>query len=416
MSKLGASSVVHIIRNALRLMDAGLMEHGERTAYILYKMLQHTNQYQKSELEKILFVAMLHDMGAYKTDKIDDLLAFDKNVWPHSVYGYLYFKHLSPFSEYAQIVLYHHLDSERAAKLASQHADVAIYLNLADKLELFLSKSDSISEAGKLLTEKYSPDALRIFYTANQSFGIIKNLTDGSYKEELQAVIDGLCWDQAICDKLLYMLVCTIDFKGENSVVRTVSAHAIARYLAKSLSLSPEEQEDLHYASLLYDIGMLGVPESIINAPRRLTVDEKKIMENHVRLVDKLLKPYVSEEIHALAVRHHEKVDGSGYLLRLTDRDLTLAQKTLAVADMVAALQTTKQYKEALNRDAVLYILDQELRKRQLSLTVVKAAIRQYDNMMATVEKERQEALKDYYDIKNQFEVIIKSFEATLGG
>ena len=59
-------------------------------------------------------LAMLHDIGAYKTEKIDQMFIFEtKNIWQHAIYGYLFIKNFSPLDKLAPAILYHHLDYQK---------------------------------------------------------------------------------------------------------------------------------------------------------------------------------------------------------------------------------------------------------------------------------------------------------------
>ena len=82
-----------------------------RVSYIMAKMLETYGTYEKYEIADLMVLALLHDIGAYKTDDVRKQLTFEaKNPIPHSVYGYLFLKYLSPLDEQSKMVLYHHTD------------------------------------------------------------------------------------------------------------------------------------------------------------------------------------------------------------------------------------------------------------------------------------------------------------------
>ena len=99
--------VISIIRNTLNALDARLVDHGYRIAYLMEQTLRHAGLYEGRELRDIVMTCFLHDIGAYKTEEIEQLIQFETwNIYQHSVYGYLFLRNLSPLRPYADIVLY----------------------------------------------------------------------------------------------------------------------------------------------------------------------------------------------------------------------------------------------------------------------------------------------------------------------
>lgn len=79
-----------------------------------YRMLEAQNSHEQKYLQDVFMLAMLHDIGAYKTEKIDQMFIFEtKNIWQHAIYGYLFIKNFSPLDKLAPAILYHHLDYQK---------------------------------------------------------------------------------------------------------------------------------------------------------------------------------------------------------------------------------------------------------------------------------------------------------------
>ena len=73
-----------------------------------YRMLEAQNSHEQKYLQDVFMLAMLHDIGAYKTEKIDQMFIFEtKNIWQHAIYGYLFIKNFSPLDKLAPAILYH---------------------------------------------------------------------------------------------------------------------------------------------------------------------------------------------------------------------------------------------------------------------------------------------------------------------
>jgi len=115
----------------------------------------------------------------------------------------------------------------------------------------------------------------------------------------------------------------------------------------------------------LHDIGKVGVPDSILLKPGKLTGEEFEIMKMHscyggdaIARVQSLLGETSFLEIaHDIARSHHERWNGSGYPDRLKEHDIPLSARIMALADLYDALSTKRPYKEAMSHDEVSKII-----------------------------------------------------------
>ena len=95
---------------------------------------------------------------------------------------------------------------------------------------------------------------------------------------------------------------------------------------------------------MFHDLGKIGIPLEILENPGRLTLEDMAVMKTHVEKTAVILNGWVSEEIRDLALRHHEKLNGTGYPDGLSASQLTLPQRILAVADIFSALTGERSY------------------------------------------------------------------------
>ena len=75
------------------------------------------------------------------------------------------------------------------------------------------------------------------------------------------------------------------------------------------------------------------------------------IMRTHVDITERILGGSVDSDVTRIALRHHEKVDGSGYPKGITGKDMTLDEEIVAVSDIASALLGTRSYKEAFSKE-----------------------------------------------------------------
>ncbi len=120
--------------------------------------------------------------------------------------------------------------------------------------------------------------------------------------------------------------------------------------IAKGLDLTLAEQELLLEAAPMHDIGKVGITDSILLKPGRLTPDEFEIMKHHAIIGYEILKGSSSKILQAgaeIARAHHEKFDGTGYPNGLVGEAIPIFSRIVAVADVFDALTSQRPYKRA---------------------------------------------------------------------
>lgn len=125
--------------------------------------------------------------------------------------------------------------------------------------------------------------------------------------------------------------------------------------IARKLGFSEDEQENLRKAALLHDIGKIGIPDSILNKPERLTDREYAIMKTHVTSGAEILKDFtLIEHVVEGAKYHHERYDGRGYPDGLTGKNIPLYGRIIAIADAFDAMTANRVYRKRLEFAAVM--------------------------------------------------------------
>jgi putative nucleotidyltransferase with HDIG domain len=154
---------------------------------------------------------------------------------------------------------------------------------------------------------------------------------------------------------------------------------AVARYsreVARMLGLPDREQELIHTAALLHDIGKFIFPDSILFADRKLTDDEWEIVKLHPEQGAKLVRRIegygpVAEIIHS----HHERIDGRGYPAGLAGAEIPLGSRIISVADTYDVMTSRDSYRRPVSTEAAIM----ELRRvagAQLDAHVVETFVR----------------------------------------
>lgn len=200
----------------------------------------------------------------------------------------------------------------------------------------------------------------------------------------------------------LKMLVHSIDFRSEYTVTHTVNTVSLAMYLGERFGLREELLEKLYLGSMLHDVGKISIPVSILESPERLDDEQMAIMRTHVIETDALIKGIVPEDICRIAVRHHEKLDGSGYPFGLRAAELSMPERIVAVADIVSALSSRRSYKEPFPAQRTIAIL-RGMSGGQLDSTVCDYMAENYDEIIAATEDARQDVIAKYQCIMTEY-------------
>lgn len=416
MSVISSKDVYEIIMKTLSIINARIMNHGEITGYIMYKMLEYEQQYTEQELVDYTMLGILHDIGLYKEDNVKNVTEFEtKNLWPHSIYGFLFLKYLSPMDDKAEIILYHHLDYNRYGMIQSKYKHIIEILNLADKMDTFLHLKEENLEKDyfNLYRDiKFSGAALDLFHKAEARYGITANLVNGKYKDELTELLAKRAFSEQYKRGFLEMLVYTIDFRSEHTVVHTLATVNFAQQIGRLMRLSGKDQRDLYYGALLHDLGKIAIPLNILESTGRLSDEEMKVMKAHVRITEMILEGVVDNDVLQIAVRHHEKLDGSGYHKGLTGDMLTMPQQIVAVADILSALYGKRSYKDSFSSDLIKKIMTEDADNNKINHAAVDTLMRNYDKVIAEFEKEKEGTIGLYLKIKEQYAIMIERFQA----
>lgn len=408
--------VYNVMRRTLGCLDGKVLLHGEITGYIFYNMLRAEGVYTDVELAEYALVGMMHDIGMIKTGYRQNIVECEKNnVWAHSVYGYLFLKYLSPVGDMAEIVLYHHLPYYLHGKIKSNYMKLAEYLTLADKMDVFMRMEGHGMDGDyfqKRANIEFSAQALNAFQNAQNKFNFMARLKNNEYQQEMAELFAQVSFSERQKKGFLEMLVYAIDFRSQQTVIHTMSTRNFALSIGRMMRVPTVDLQILYYGALLHDIGKIVIPLSILEAPRRLTDEEMRIMKAHVVITDKILRGALDERIVNVAAKHHEKLDGTGYPKGLKEEELSKLERIVAVADILSALYGKRSYKDSFPPEKIKAILQDDADNGKICPDIVKVAIGNFDTIIRDYEKERDVTMERYMDLVHQYDSIYERFKS----
>ena len=149
---------------------------------------------------------------------------------------------------------------------------------------------------------------------------------------------------------------------GETSLHLTRVAE-YSEALAQAIGLDEQLVKNIKIASLLHDVGKLGIPDSVLLKPGRFTDYERKVMQQHTIFGAKILADSSNPVVclaAEIALSHHEKWDGSGYPDGISGEEIPVPARIVAVADVFDAVTSARRYKESYSLEDSFQLLQRE--------------------------------------------------------
>lgn len=241
-------------------------------------------------------------------------------------------------------------------------------------LEKPWNNNDLIKVVKNGLEKKALEDELKDKYeeleNSNREIGRLYGLLKRDYTKETEST-----------KNLVITLANVIEAKDSYTDGHTRRVGTISRMLGERLGINSEKLDYLEIAGLIHDIGKVGVPESILNKPGKLTRDEFEIIKKHSEIGETIIRPLDSLKNCLVPVRnHHEKLNGTGYPDALIGEAITIETRILCVADIFDALYSDRPYRERLPMNKVREILSEDVNNGSLDKEVVDALFELIDN------------------------------------
>lgn len=168
-------------------------------------------------------------------------------------------------------------------------------------------------------------------------------------------------------------LVATLDARDRYTAGHSASVAVYSRDIAARLGLPERERQLVHLCGLVHDIGKVGLSPGLLEKPGALTLEERRQMEEHPAIGERILSKVDDySEIARIVRHHHERVDGLGYPDQLSDSEIPLLSRIIAVADAYDAMTSDRPYRDAMPSRVARLRLAQAV-ESQFDTTVVAA-------------------------------------------
>ena len=153
-----------------------------------------------------------------------------------------------------------------------------------------------------------------------------------------------------------------IDAKDPYTNGHSTRVAIYTKLIAKAMGYDKEELERIYYIALLHDCGKIGVPDSILGKPSKLTDEEYEIIKSHTVRGGQILERFKSlKDVELGALYHHERYDGRGYPEGIAGDEIPLIARMICVADSYDAMNSNRVYRRRLDKEAII----QEIEKNK---------------------------------------------------
>lgn len=156
------------------------------------------------------------------------------------------------------------------------------------------------------------------------------------------------------------------EYKDNETGMHVIRMSHYSKELALAANLSKEHAELILNAAPMHDVGKMGIPDSILRKPAKLTDDEWIVMKQHTQIGAEIIGDDPSDVLQMakeIALYHHEKWDGSGYPFGLSGDSIPLEARIVAIADVFDALTSRRPYKEPWSVDDAIALIERESAK-----------------------------------------------------
>ena len=163
-----------------------------------------------------------------------------------------------------------------------------------------------------------------------------------------------------------------------------VRTGVLSAFLGVKMGLPREAIQSLRHSAPMHDLGKIGIPDSILRKPTRLTQEEFEVMKTHTTIGAKILENSqnpIFQMAHDIALSHHERWDGGGYPNGLTGEEIPLMGRIVGLIDAFDAMTSNRAYRAARSVEESCAIIEDE-RGKQFDPGLVEVFLHNIDRIL----------------------------------
>lgn len=393
-TEVDVASIVVALSDALDLVGSGIGRHGKRVAYFAVRAASRLD-WPEGDVEDLYLASMIHDCGVSSSRQMTRILGEgpepplgEHELDGHCERGSRLLAGFPPFERLSRVVRHHHATWEalQRTEVDPGVARIASLVRLADHADALSRRSGggrfSLDEVGRAGNARRGDDAefapglveaLRASCAPAAAWFGLEPTALGKWVAETRESVVPRMQPLASLRALAEIFARIVDAKSPYTADHSFRVARLSRFLGAQAGLSVEDVEDLEIAGLLHDLGMLCIPDEVLEKDGSLTDHERTLVERHPFETWEILRRVdVFRSISGWAAWHHEQLDGGGYPFGLKGDDLPFPARIVAVADGFQALAADRPYRRSLSPEAAVARLWQRVEEGQLDGAVVR--------------------------------------------
>lgn len=379
----------------------------ERTAYIAVSIIRQGHLEQFMPEKDVFLLSLFSCIGSYRFMQQDGEASKKDTAERDYTYSYYFLKYMSPFGKNIRFLQFYNSSDNPCTIQESDYNEYARLIFFAVKAAAYLKNKNyeyTLHEMEALDRTGRKPDYVKLFFVADRRWNIVKNLRDGSFLESVDECCNVLSFNDEDTFKLIKMLIYIMDFKSTATVTHTINTACYASVLGERMHCTENEIDELYTAGILHDVGKMAISSRILESPSKLSEADMTIMRTHVAEGERMIHGVVPQKLERISSRHHEKLDGSGYPRKLTERELSLQDRILAISDITSALTDTRSYKGAFSRKKTVKIIRAMTKSGLLDSAVTERIINEFDLIEMKVDTLRAPMAAEFGRISAEFD------------
>lgn len=283
------------------------------------------------------------------------------------------------------LIFVHAYSAKEASLMLLEHPDIAVAL-----IDVVMEDDAAGLNLVRLIRNEYKNDSIRLVLRTGhpglapeESVTLLYDINDYRGKTELTAqslktvIITALRSYKSIVTiknlnneidetqrELIYSLAEIAESRGVGISNHIERVGSISALIASKMGFSSEDQDTIHLAASMHDIGKMAINDNVLNKPGKLTFEEFEHMKKHCDYGYEILR-YSQRKLlktaAMIAYEHHENFDGTGYPRKLKGEEIDLVSRIVALVDVFDALATKRVYKEIWEQEDILSFIRSQI-------------------------------------------------------